>query len=127
MSGYDQIDWERLNFEAQRSANDPKHRDAMFSSAMMEVSSSGKPATMPEGWDKPERMRELLPKEHADMMNWDESHPGFYIFHDQKKGVVIRAANSFVASIPFTKYKEESLPHGPQIYMDSFPWVEQYK
>ena len=82
---------------------------------------------MPDGWDKPARMRELLPKELAEKVNWDDLHPGFYIFHDQKKGIIIRAVNSFVATIPFTKHKNADSPTGPQILMDTFPWIETYK
>ena len=126
LSGFEAIDWEQLNLDARKSANDPAHRDCLCSVGGMDLSSVDRTSPLPDGWDRPERLKELLPKEHSDQMNWDESRPGFYIFHDRSKGIVIRAANSFVATIPFTNHNDADFPRGPQILMDWFPGIEIY-
>jgi len=127
MTGREEIDWSRLREQVQIVAKDPRHEFELFSGGGIVLPSTTDTSVLPKDWDNPKTLRAQVPKEHRDKMNWNDSHPAFFIYHDATKAIIVRGSNSISASIPFIKDTGKDKPTGPQIFMECVAWIEEYR
>ena len=127
LTGRSNIDWSKLSKQVQDIANDRRHESDVSFGGGLFMPSPNAATTHEKDWDSLKRLRAKAPKEFRDTMNWDESHPAYFVCHDREKAIIVEAVNFLAASIPIIKYTGDDKPVGAHVYVDCISWIEEYK